>query len=86
MTGRAVLETAEEMREKMKSIAASLMDCSPEQVKLEKGRFSTGNGTRRAISFSEVAGHAAQQGHDAPALEAFMVGPLPFVLKSGAVG
>lgn len=64
MTGRAVLVTAEEMREKMKSIAASLMDCSPEQVKLEKGRFSTGNGTRRAFSFSEVAGHAAQQGHD----------------------
>lgn len=62
MTGRAVLVTAEEMREKTKSIAASLMGCSLDEVKLEKGRFSALRGSRRAVSFAEVAGHAAQHG------------------------
>ena len=64
MTGRAVLVTAEEMREKMKSIAASLLGCSLEEVKLEKGRFSTARGAKRAPSFAEVARHAVQCGSD----------------------
>lgn len=64
MTGRAVLVTAEEMREKMKSLAASLMGSSPEEVKLERGRFSAARESKRTVSFAEVARHAAQRNGD----------------------
>lgn len=64
MSGRAVLVTAEEMREKAKSVAASLMGCSQDDVKLEKGRFSTAGGSRQTVSLAEVAGHAARLGNN----------------------
>lgn len=62
MTGRAVLATAEEMREKMKPVAASLLACAPQAVKLENGRFSVPRGFKKTLSFAEVARSAARNG------------------------
>jgi len=62
MTGRAALATAEEMREKMKPIAASLLACAPQAVKLENGRFSVPRGFKKTLSFAEVARSAARNG------------------------
>lgn len=62
MTGRAVLAAAEEMREKMKALAASRMGLSPDEVMLEKGRFLAKRGSKQALSFSELARASRQDG------------------------
>ncbi len=59
MSGHAVVAAAEEMREKLKSVAASLLGCRADEVKLNHGRFSVGKGSKSAVSFAEVARHAA---------------------------
>ena len=61
MSGRAVLEAAQEMREKMQAIAGSLLDCSAGEVKLEMGRFMTARGAKKTLSFAEVARRAAKE-------------------------
>jgi CO/xanthine dehydrogenase Mo-binding subunit len=60
MTGQAALQAAEEMRERLKSTAASLLGCEASEVKLEKGRFMGARG-KKALSFSEVARRAAKE-------------------------
>jgi carbon-monoxide dehydrogenase large subunit len=64
MSGQAVLGAAQELRERMKSIAASLSGCAADDVKLERGRFMTAGGAKRALSFAEVARHAAKENGD----------------------
>lgn len=54
MTGQAVLTAAEEMREKIKSAAATAMGCSAEGVRLAGGRFTAG-GAKKSLSFAEAA-------------------------------
>jgi len=61
MSGQAVLEAAQEMRERMRSVAASLLGCGANEVKLEKGRFIAERGAKKALSFAAVAGHAAKE-------------------------
>jgi len=61
MTGRAVLAAAEEIREQMKTIAASFLGCNREDVKLERGRFSNRKGSTEKISFAEVARRATER-------------------------
>src|SRR5712692_3480018 len=61
MSGQAVLEAAQEMRERMRSAAASLLRCGANEVKLEKGRFIAERGAKKALSFAAVAGHAAKE-------------------------
>ncbi|MBI2989337.1 MAG: xanthine dehydrogenase family protein molybdopterin-binding subunit [Deltaproteobacteria bacterium] len=63
MSGRAVLATAEEMREKMKVVAARLMGCNPDQVKLEKGCFFGPRGEKNKVSFAAVAREVAHSGN-----------------------
>lgn len=64
MSGQAVLEAAQELREKMIATASSLLGCSSSALKLERGRFVAAGGTRNGLSFAEVARHAAQgDGH-----------------------
>jgi xanthine dehydrogenase molybdenum-binding subunit len=64
MSGHAVVAAAEEMRQKLKSAAASLLDCSADEVKLDQGRFSAIHGSKRTVSFSDVASHAAKENGD----------------------
>jgi CO/xanthine dehydrogenase Mo-binding subunit len=61
MSGQAMLEAAQEMRERMQSIAASLLGCAGGDVKLEKGRFMAGRGAKKTLSFMEVARHTARE-------------------------
>lgn len=60
MTGQALLQATEELRRKMASIAAPLLGCKADEVKLERGRFVVIKGSKRGITFAEVARHAAQ--------------------------
>ncbi|MGH7829833.1 MAG: xanthine dehydrogenase family protein molybdopterin-binding subunit, partial [Candidatus Binatia bacterium] len=59
MSGRAVLEASQELRDKMIGAAAALFHCGPGEVKLEKGRFIAAGG-KKALSFSQVAARAAR--------------------------
>lgn len=61
MSGQAVLAAAQEVREKMISTAAALLDCVPGEVKLERGRFTAARGARNGLSFAEVARRAAKE-------------------------
>ncbi len=61
MSGQAVLAAAREMRERLISVAASLLGCAASDVKLEKGRFSTARGARKSLTFAEVARQAAKE-------------------------
>ncbi len=64
MSGQAVLEAAQEMRERMKTTAASLLGCNASDIKLEKGRFMTARGAKRALAFAEVARQASKENGD----------------------
>jgi len=64
MTGQALLQATEELRQKMASIAASLLGCRADEVKLARGRFVAIKGSKRGITFAEVARHAAEGGGD----------------------
>ncbi len=59
MSGHAVLAAAEELRQRLISIAASMLACGAGDVKLVKGRFSTVRGAKRTLSFAEVCRRAA---------------------------
>ena len=64
MSGQAVLEAAKEMRERLRATAASLLGCNASDVKLEKGRFLTAGGAKKALSFVEIARRAAEENGD----------------------
>ena len=59
MSGHAVLAAAEELRERLISIAASMLACGAGDVKLVKGRFSTARGAKKSLSFAAVCRRAA---------------------------
>ncbi|HEY2987967.1 MAG TPA: xanthine dehydrogenase family protein molybdopterin-binding subunit [Candidatus Binatia bacterium] len=58
MSGHAVLAASREMRERLSAAAATLLGCAANDVKLEKGRFSTARG--KSLSFAEVCRSAAK--------------------------
>ena len=64
MAGQAVLATAEELRDRMKSLASSLLGCTPDEVKLKNGGFSTMRGPKTAIPFAQAASLGAQRGDE----------------------
>ena len=59
MSGHAVLAAAQELRERLIAIAASMLACGAGDVKLVKGRFSTARGAKKSLSFAEVCRRAA---------------------------
>lgn len=61
MTGQALLEAAGELRQQMASIAAPLLGCKVDEVKLERGRFVAVKGSKKGVTFAEVARHAARE-------------------------
>jgi len=62
MTGWAVLAAAEEMRERMKTVAASILGVRPEEMELKKGHFSATRGAKKGLSFAAAALHATRNG------------------------
>ncbi|HET8564786.1 MAG TPA: xanthine dehydrogenase family protein molybdopterin-binding subunit [Candidatus Binatia bacterium] len=60
MSGQAVLAAAQELRERLIAVAASLLGCAAGEVKLEKGRFSGTRGTKKSLPFADVAREAVK--------------------------
>ncbi|MFC4988848.1 xanthine dehydrogenase family protein molybdopterin-binding subunit [Saliphagus infecundisoli] len=60
--GSAVVESAREVREKAREIAAHRLEAAVEDVALEEGEFRVAGAPDRAISFEEVAGAAYGRG------------------------
>jgi CO/xanthine dehydrogenase Mo-binding subunit len=59
MSGHAVLAAAEELRERLIAVAASMLGRGASDVKLVKGCFSTARGAKKSLSFAEVCRRAA---------------------------
>ncbi len=73
MSGQAILEAAREMREQLSAVAASVLGCSASDVRLEKGRFIVPRGTKKALTFAEVAQHAFRTNGDLRVRKTFEV-------------
>jgi CO/xanthine dehydrogenase Mo-binding subunit len=62
MSGHVVMQAAQDLRLRLVSVAASLLGCDADDVKLEKGRFSIARRGKKSLSFAEVAEVAARDG------------------------
>ncbi|MGE5820035.1 MAG: xanthine dehydrogenase family protein molybdopterin-binding subunit [Deltaproteobacteria bacterium] len=60
MSGHAVLEAAQELRQRLLGAAAVFFGCAVGEVRLDKGRFSAVRDPKRFLSFAEVAREAAK--------------------------
>ena len=56
--GSAVFNAALRLKEKMKQIAAHMLEASPEDVKLEDGEFSVAGSPQKSVTFNAVAAAA----------------------------
>ena len=59
MSGHAVLEAAQQLRQNLLNAAAALFGCDAGDVRLDKARFSTAREPKKSLPFAEVARHAA---------------------------
>ncbi len=53
--GSAVFTAAQKLKEKMKQIAAHMLEASPADVTLEDGKFSVAGTPQKSVTFAEVA-------------------------------
>jgi xanthine dehydrogenase molybdenum-binding subunit len=60
MSGHAVLEAAQALRQKLLSTAAVLLGCDADDVELGRARFSAARDPKKSLSFAEVAREAAK--------------------------
>ena len=67
--GVAVLNAVQKLREKMKQIAAHMLEASASDVNLEDGNFSVAGSPQKAVSFAEVAAVANTSNTLAPGIE-----------------
>jgi len=67
--GVAVLNAVQKLREKMKQIAAHMLEASASDVNLEDGNFSVAGSPQKAVSFAEVAAAANTSNTLAPGIE-----------------
>ncbi len=67
--GVAVLNAVQKLREKMKQIAAHMLEASASDVNLEDGNFSVAGSPQKAVSFAEVAAAANTSNTLAPGVE-----------------
>ncbi len=67
--GSAVFEATQRLKEKMKQIAAHMLEASPSDVTLEDGKFSVAGSPQKAVTFSEVALAANFSNTLAPGIE-----------------
>ncbi len=56
--GSAVYNATQRLKEKMKQIAAHMLEASPDDVTLEDGKFSVKGAPQKAVSFADVAAAA----------------------------
>lgn len=67
--GTAVFQAAQRLKEKMKTIAAHLLEASANDITLEEGRFSVTGSPQKSLSFQEVAAAANMSNTLAPGIE-----------------
>lgn len=67
--GSAVYTAAQRLGEKMKQIAAHLLEASPSDVTLENGNFSVAGSPQKSLTFNEVAAAANFSNTLPPAIE-----------------
>ncbi|GAC1465147.1 MAG: molybdopterin-dependent oxidoreductase [Ktedonobacteraceae bacterium] len=68
--GSAVFNAAQRLKEKMKQIAAHMLEASPDDVKLEGGEFSVAGSPQKSVTFNAVALAANTSNTLAPGIEA----------------
>lgn len=56
--GNAILNACKQIRQKMVAIAAHHLECSPEDIEAEDGRFFVKDAPEKSVSFEEVAAMA----------------------------
>ncbi len=67
--GSAVFNAAQRLKEKMKQIAAHMLEASPSDVELEDGKFSVKGSPQKAVAFGDVAATANLSNTLAPGIE-----------------
>lgn len=67
--GSAVFNATQRLKDKMKQIAAHMLEASPSDVELEDGKFSVAGSPQKAVSFAEVAAAANLSNTLAPGIE-----------------
>lgn len=67
--GSAVFNATVKLKEKMKQIAAHMLEASPDDVNLEDGKFSVAGTPQKAVTFAEVAATANLSNTLAPGIE-----------------
>ena len=89
MSGHVVLQAAEQLRQRLTAVAASLLGCAVSDVVLQNGRFSSALNKKRSIEFSAVAQEATKPNGDLRVRETFEVksrSPVPaFVVQIAEV-
>ena len=61
MSGHAVLEAAQELRQKLLGSAAAVLGCAAGDVRLENGRFTLAGNGKKSLPFASVAREATKQ-------------------------
>jgi CO/xanthine dehydrogenase Mo-binding subunit len=88
MSGHAVLEAAQELRQKLLGSAAAFLSCDAADVKLEKGRFWAAANPKKSLAFADVAREAAKGNDELRVRSSFEVksrSPVPaFVVQIAA--
>lgn len=67
--GSAVYTAAQRLKEKMKQIAAHMLEASPADVTLEEGKFSVAGAPQKSVAFADVAATANLSNTLAPGIE-----------------
>ncbi|HUD00159.1 MAG TPA: molybdopterin cofactor-binding domain-containing protein, partial [Candidatus Polarisedimenticolaceae bacterium] len=89
MSGHVVLQAAEQLRQRLMPVAASLLGCSVTDVVLQNGRFGNGRKRKSSIEFRDVAREATKANGELRIGETFEVksrSPVPaFVVQIAQV-
>jgi xanthine dehydrogenase molybdenum-binding subunit len=89
MSGHVVLQAAQQLRQRLTPVAASLLGCSVTDVVLQNGRFGSALNKKRWIEFSAVAQEATKPNGELRVRETFEVksrSPVPaFVVQIAQV-
>ncbi len=67
--GTAVYQASLRLKEKMKIIAAAMLEASPEDITLEDGKFSVVGSAQKSVEFAQVAAAANTSNTLAPGVE-----------------
>jgi CO/xanthine dehydrogenase Mo-binding subunit len=89
MSGHAVLQAAQELRQKLLSSAAAVLGCDAADVKLEKARFYAAANPKKYLAFADVAREGAKENGELRVRSSFEVksrSPVPaFVVQIAEV-